>query len=81
MASMRGRKARSFQPSAGSAGDPRLLDEIEADVFELWVGVSRLLSRLREPYAAFKTSRRATRRTTSRPRPTGPRKLRARLNP
>lgn len=77
---MRGRKARSFQPSAGSAGDPRLLDEIEADVFELWVGVSRLLSRLREPYAAFKTSRRAKRRTT-RPRRTGPRKLRARLNP
>lgn len=62
---MSARKKASFQPSAG---DRRLSEEIEADVFEIWVGVSRLMSRLSEPGAARQGSRRpARRRRTGRP--------------
>ncbi|RDV04060.1 hypothetical protein [Undibacter mobilis] len=56
---MRTRKQRSSQ---AVASDRRLHDEIEADVFEIWIGVSRLMSRLREPYTPFKASRRPARR-------------------
>jgi hypothetical protein len=65
IATMRARKARSFQPGANSAGDRRLRKEIEADVFEIWVGVSRLMSRLCEPDAPFKTGRRPAQRRRS----------------
>jgi len=62
------RNESSFQPSAG---DRRLREEIEADVFEIWVGVSRLMSRLREPGIPCKGNRRsARRRRTSRPEET-----------
>jgi hypothetical protein len=65
---MRARKERLFRPGADRAGDQRLRDDIEADVFELWVGVSRLMSRLREPYVPFKIGRRpAQRRRTAGP--------------
>jgi hypothetical protein len=62
---MSARKESSFQPSAG---DRRLSEEIEADVFEIWVGVSRLMSRLREPGVSHKgTHRPARRRRGGRP--------------
>jgi len=64
---MRARKARPLQPDADSARDRRLRDDIEAEVFEIWVGVSRLMSRLHEPYASFKVRRgRARRRRAAR---------------
>ena len=53
------RKESSFQ---SSAGDRRLREEIEADVFEIWIGVSRLMSRLREPGTPCKGNRRPARR-------------------
>jgi hypothetical protein len=64
---MRVRKETAFQPTAG---DRRLRDEIEADVFELWVGVSRLLARLREPGPGKDSRRPARRRRITRPEET-----------
>lgn len=62
---MRARKETPFQCIAQ---DRRLRAEIEADVFELWVGISRLLSRLQEPEFPHKDSRRR-RRAAVRTRP------------
>jgi len=56
---MRARKARPIRPVLG---DRRLRNELEADVFEIWIGVSRLMSRLRDPSAPFKDDSRPTRR-------------------
>ncbi|HWK94582.1 MAG TPA: hypothetical protein VNR39_04075 [Pseudolabrys sp.] len=64
---MSARKEGSFQPSAG---DRRLSEEIKADVFEIWVGVSRLMSRLSEPGPGKGSRRPARRRRTTRPEET-----------
>ena len=56
---MRARKARPIQPVLS---DRRLRNELEADVFEIWIGVSPLMSRLRDPSAPFKDDNPPTRR-------------------
>jgi len=59
---MRARKARPIRANAGIAGNRQLRDEFEAEVFEIWVGVSRLMSRLHEPHASLKNRRGTARR-------------------
>jgi hypothetical protein len=58
---MRAGRKKPFGPSTNGAGDRLLRDEIEADVLELWIGVSRLMARLNEPDRPFASVRRATR--------------------
>lgn len=55
---MRVRNQKPSRPDAGVPADRQLRDDIEADVFELWIGVSRLMSRLREAHPRPKAERR-----------------------
>lgn len=44
---MRQQKRKSKSPAAGNLINGIWRDEIVADVFELWIGISRLMARMR----------------------------------
>lgn len=51
---MRVRKRKTNGPSGGNGSDSRERREIEADVLEIWIGVSRLMARLTEAEPVIK---------------------------
>ena len=50
---MRQRKRKSKAPAAGNLIKGIWRDEIVADVFELWIGISRLMARMRGSQPQF----------------------------
>lgn len=55
---MRVSKGKENRPSGGDGSDSQQRREIEADVLEIWIGVSRLMARLTESEPVAKRSAR-----------------------
>jgi len=46
---MQAQKRKGRRPNTSDRANGRLRNEIEGDVFELWIGISRLMARMHSP--------------------------------